>query len=149
MTDQIGDLHNLIKIIANPDLAAKILEETKAHIDAKRENDRTAVEIGNARRQLITERESLDNLRKQLENNGAECQKANAVLDGKISEHRTHIAQFQRDRGEFDQRLANLVQREGSLNERGTAIGKMREEAEAMKAKYEAMVKSLRDIVNS
>lgn len=147
MTDQIGDLHNLIKIIANPDLAAKILEETKAHIEAKRENDRSSAELGNLRRQLIEDREKTEKAIARLIADQSELAKAKAVHDTNVSAHNQSAAQLNRDKQEFSGQLANLVQREGGLKERDAAIQHMREHSEGLRIEYEAKLKQLRDIV--
>lgn len=150
MADHMNDLGHLLgtlhKLVSDPAAGVKLLEDVRAHIAARDEAVKAHTDLGNARRQLIEEKDGLAaRIAKLILEENAHA-KAKTAHDAVVSAHNERVAQFGRDRQEFDHRLANVVQRESALKQRDAAL-QMREAAvETKESELSAKLAKLREL---
>lgn len=151
MVDHMNDLGHLLgtlhKLVSDPDAALKLLEDVRSHIAARDEAVKAHTDLGNARRQLIEEKDGLAaRIAKLILEENAHA-KAKTAHDAVVSAHNERVAQFGRDRQEFDHRLANVVQRESALKQRDAALQEREAKVTEREAKVAARVARINETV--
>ena len=150
MADHMNDLGNLLgtlhKLVSNPAAGVKLLDDVKAHIRARDEAVKATTDLGNQRRQMIAEKEDLAARMAKLISHEGQIAKSKTSHDHEIAAHKERVAQFGRDRQEFDVRMSDLTRREGALKQRDAAL-QMREGAvEKKEAELSAKLAKLREL---